>query len=220
MRYAIAILLLSSTPTFAQLHGGDVELDIVNNQITTDDRVYAAEFGDTGVPNEIDEPGFDNLAGTFPFPSTIGFSILDSLRKWDGTNEHFDTIPSETLSVSFGTSLGPIDTPATPEIVDGFDLNVASDGSWHRHYDSLLNAPASTGVYLLQLQLDSSDTGIAPTDPFFIVFNQNDSEENHDDAIHFVETVIVPEPGSFVLAMIMSCAGFIGCGRAARKHRR
>ena len=213
MKFGIAmLLLLSTTPAFGQLHGGDVELTVFNGQIMTDTRVYSADFGDTGIPNEIDEPGFDNLAGAFPIGSTIGFSIRDSLRKWNGAD--FNTIPVENLSVSVGTSLGPITTPATPGIVAGFNLNVAGDGSWHRHYDFMLNSPASTGVYLLQLDLDSSDVGIVPTDPFYIVFNQNGSETNHDNAIHYVETVIVPEPGS--VAMLAICALML----VARRYRR
>lgn len=211
MRTMIAVLLLSATPAFAQLHGGDVGLDVVGEQIVTGDRVFGAEFGEI-IPNEVDEPGFDSLPGTFPNDSSIGFLILDSLRKWDGTD--FDTIPAETISIRFGTSLGPITTPATPGIVDGFDLNVASDGSWHRHFDFILDSPASTGVYLLQLQLNSSNIGIAPTDPFFIVFNQNDTELNHDAAIAFVESSLtVPEPGSMAFALMVSCAGLILAGR-------
>lgn len=198
MKTALAIVLLSTAPAFAQLHGGDVQLDVVGDQIVTDARVYAAEFGEI-IPNEVDEPGFDCLPGTFPSGSSIGFSILDSFRKWNGTD--FDTIPTETVSLSFGTSLGPISSPSTPGIVDGFDLNVASDGSWHRHYDFVLGSPASTGIYVLQMLLDSSDSAIAPTDPFFIVFNQNDSVLNHDAAIAFVESsLLVPEPTSMTLA--------------------
>ena len=204
MRTMLAIFLLSTTPALAQ-HAGDIELDVVDGKLVTETRVYGAELGEI-IPNEVDEPGFDSLPGTFPIGSNIGFSVLDSLRKWDGKN--FDSIPEETISIGFGTSLGPIVTPTTPGFVDGFDLNVASDGSWHRHYDFVLDSPSSTGIYLLQLQLDSSNAGIAPTDPFFVVFNQNDTELNHDAAIAFVESSLtVPEPSSLALALMVSCAG-------------
>jgi hypothetical protein len=212
----LAMALLSATPALAQ-HAGDIELQVVDGTIVTNERVYGAELGEI-IPNEVDEPGFGSMPGTFPAGSSVRFSILDSLRKWDGTN--FDTIPTETLSMGFGTSLGPISTPATPRIVAGFDLNVAADGSWHRHYDFVLNSPASTGVYLLQLQLESSDGGIAPTDPFFIVFNQNDSELNHEAAISFVESSLtVPEPSSVALVTIVSCAAVVRTRkRAASQH--
>jgi len=205
---SLIVLLLAPAAAFAQVHGGDVELTVVDGQLTTNERIYAAEFGEI-IPNEVDEPGFDSLAGTFPSDSSVGFSILDSLRQWNGVD--FSTIPSESLSIAFGSSLGPVATPALPAVVEGFDLNVSSDGSWHRHYDFLLGAPASTGVYLLQLQLSSSDQSLAPTDPFFVVFNQNDSELNHDAAIAFVETSLqAPEPSTLMLAilgMLMFCQG-------------
>ena len=210
MRTIFSILLFT-TPAFAQIHGGDVELVVVGNQIVTGQRVYGAEFGEI-IPNEVDEPGFDSLPGTFASGSSIRFSILDSLRKWDGSG--FDMIPAETLSVRFGSSLGPITTPLTPAIVDGFILNVAGDGSWHRHYDFVLNSPASTGIYLLQLQLSSSDPGISSTLPFFIVFNQNDTELNHDSAIEFVRSLTVPEPPSIAIAMTLS---FVGVFRARKR---
>jgi hypothetical protein len=211
MRTIFSILLFA-TPAFAQIHGGDVELEVVAGRIVTGERVYGAELGEI-IPNEVDEPGFDSLPGTFLSDSSIGFSILDSLRKWDGSG--FDMIPAETLSLRFGSSLGPITTPLTPTIVDGFNLNVASDGSWHRHYDFVLNSPASTGIYLLQLQLSSSDAGIGPTDPFFIVFNQNDTELNHEAAIEFVRSLTVPEPPTLAVAMTLA---FVGMFRA-RKGR-
>jgi hypothetical protein len=212
MRTIVSILLFA-TPAFAQIHGGDVELDVVGNQVVTAQRVYGAELGEI-IPNEVDEPGFDSLPGTFPSGSSIRFSILDSLRKWDGSG--FDMIPAETLSVRFGSSLGPITTPSTPAIADGFNLNVASNGSWHRHYDFVLNSPASAGIYLLQLQLSSSNAGIASTDPFFIVFNQNDTELNHDAAIEFVRSLTVPEPPSIAFAMTLTIVGMF-CARMPRE---
>ena len=71
------------------------------------------------------------------------------------------------MSITFGTSLGPVVTTQEPSVTTGFELAVSGDGAWHRHYDFTLNAPARTGIYLLQLQLKSSDLQIAATDPFF-----------------------------------------------------
>ena len=208
----LMLLLLLPTRVFAQLHGGDVELHVVMGRIVTNQRVYSAELGEI-IPNEVDEPGFDSLPGTFPSGSSVGFTILDALRVWDGND--FDSIPIETLAISFGTSLGPITTPLIPSIVAGFNLNVSSDGAWHRHIDFILGAPASMGVYLLQLELTSSSSGIAPTEPFFIVFNQNDSEVNHDAAIAFVEnSLTIPEPKSLAIGLGAILA--VGVARSKR----
>jgi hypothetical protein len=208
MRTLFALILLSTSPAYAQLHGGDIELQVTSGKIVSDAQVYSAEFGEI-IPNEVDEPGFDSQPATFPIGSSVGFSILDSLRVWDGTD--FDAIPAETLSIRFGSSLGPITTPSIPNNVDGFNLNVASDGSWHRHFDFLLNAPASTGIYLLQLQLDSSAAAIAASDPFFIVFNQNDSEFNHDAAIAFAEGMLtVHEPSAWAMSCVLAVLALRG----------
>jgi hypothetical protein len=180
-------------------HGGDIELQVVNGQIVTNKRVYAAELGEIS-PNEVDEPGFDNSTGTFSAGSKIGFSILDSLRQWDGHD--FENIANETMSVHFGTSLGPAVTPEQPSVVSGFELPVSEEGEWHRHYDFVLNDPADPGIYLLQLQLSSDDPEVQQTEPFVIVFNQNESELNHDAAIEFAELQFnqnIPEPSALLL---------------------
>jgi len=180
-------------------HGGDIELQVVNGQIVTNKWVYAAELGEIS-PNEVDEPGFDNSSGTFSAGSKIGFSILDSLREWDGHD--FENIANETMSVHFGTSLGPVVTPDQPSVVSGFELPVSEEGEWHRHYDFVLNAPADTGIYLLQLQLSSDDPEVQETEPFVIVFNQNESELHHDAAIEFAELQFnqnIPEPSALLL---------------------
>ncbi len=189
------LVSLASNAQSEDLHSGDIELQVTEGQIVTNRQVYAAELGEI-IPNEVDEPGFDNLAGTFSSGSKIRFSILDSLREWNGTD--FETLAEETISMSFGSSLGPVTTPAQPGLVTGFELPTSRDGAWHRHYDFVLSAPASTGIYLLQLELSSSDDLVGATDPFFIVFNQNDTQLNHGAAIEYAELQIdTGMPGDF-----------------------
>ncbi len=205
---AVCLACTLSGPALAQ-HAGDILLEVESGKIvtglidedsgtvTTGVRVFESEFGEI-FPNFTDEPGFDNDPGTFPFPSNIGFNILDSLRKWDGSD--FDAIPTEQVSIGFGP-LTPVATPLAPAIVPGFTLPVAATGDWHRHLEYTLTGAASTGIYLLTLELFSDASGIDKSDPFFLVFNQNDTEENHEAAAEYVETNIVPEPASWVLGL-------------------
>ena len=189
------LVSLASNTQSQDLHSGDIKLQVTRGQIVTNRPVYAAELGEI-IPDEVDEPGFDSLAGTFSSGSKIRFSILDSLREWNGAD--FQSIAEETMSMSFGRSLGPVTTPQQPGAVAGFELPVSSDGAWHRHYDFVLSAPASTGIYLLQLKLSSSDGLVGATDPFFIVFNQNDTQLNHGAAIEYAELQIdTGMPGDF-----------------------
>ena len=191
----ISLATLAGDVQSEELHSADIKLQVTRGQIVTNRPVYAAELGEI-IPDEVDEPGFDSLAGTFSSGSKIRFSILDSLREWNGAD--FQSIAEETMSMSFGRSLGPVTTPQQPGAVAGFELPVSSDGAWHRHYDFVLSAPASTGIYLLQLELSSSDGLVGATDPFFIVFNQNDTQLNHGAAIEYAELQIdTGMPGDF-----------------------
>jgi hypothetical protein len=163
-------------------HLGDIVLDISGGAIRTN------QFDTSGVltpgvrnfrmtlgaasPNFTDSPGFDTVPGTFPYPSTNGFRIRKALRVWDGTR--FIHIPGpmpETMQISFAT-LGPISTPACDSIVNGFTLQVGSNGEWHRHLEYTLSDPGTPAVYLLELDLYSSSPSIARSRPFWMVILQ------------------------------------------------
>jgi len=163
---------------FAQVHQGDVILRVQNQIITTGAgvgtsfnqiRVFSTDLG-VSFPHFNDAPGFDCEPSTFPVGSRVGFRIQDSLRRWDGMD--FDEIPPEQMELRFGTSLVRL-TPTQPHIVEGFTLTVGANGQWHRHLGFTLLAPASAGVYLLQMTLFSNASEIAESQPFWIVFNDS-----------------------------------------------
>jgi hypothetical protein len=216
MRKSLIALLvtassLAATATASAQHGGDIGLTVEGGRIVTNlldgsvyepARVFGSELGEN-FPNFTNEPGFDSQhPGPFQAGSAIGVNILDALRKWDGSD--FEAIAAETMTVSYQT--GPTTTltrttPATADTtVGGFGLGVASDGGWHRHLGFSLDAPASDGIYLLKLDLFSDQTspGLGNSQPFYIVFNQND-EGSHDAAVDYVQANVVPEPAGFGL---------------------
>ncbi|MBC7771942.1 MAG: hypothetical protein H7210_05570 [Pyrinomonadaceae bacterium] len=191
-----ALTTLSLCTIAAAQHRGDIVLDIdatpsphirtnqfdLNGVVTPDVRVFGATLG-VAFPNFTDSPGFDSLPGTFPFPSSNGFRIRKALRLWNGTDFHI--IPDEQMEIAFGP-LGPVVTPATDQIVTGFLLSVGSNGQWHRHLEYTLGDPADAGVYLLELDLFSSAAAIGPSDPFWLVFNQNSAAADADAAEQWV----------------------------------
>lgn len=194
--WMIAALALATgaDPVSAQ-HAGDIGLSIDAGRIVTGtldesgvfatgERVFAAEFGEL-VPNFASEPGFDNLPGTFAPGSAISFTIERAVRAWSGAG--FGTIPAERIQVGFST-LAPALSPMTDVPVAGFGLLVAENGEWHRHYEFTLTEPATDGVYLLELSLSSNQPGLAASVPFWIVFNQNRPETEHDAAIEWAES--------------------------------
>ncbi len=215
MKQAFAIstassLLLSTVAAAQHVHESDVQLTVDDGRIVLNDSVFGADFGED-FPNFTSDPGFSGLAGTFTPGTAIGFNILDAIRKWDDAG-HFDTIATETISITYGPS--SVTTPTLAgQFVPGFSLNVTGDGGFHQHLGYTLDSPASDGVYLLKLELFSTDSNLANSDPFYLVFNQNVDEAIHDDAIHYVESHIVPEPGSMALLIV-------GAGALMRRRRR
>lgn len=148
-----------------------------------------------------DEPGFDSHAGTFPIGSSVGFNILDKLKKWNGDGfDALDPNTEETLIVSFlfGTAL--VTRQTDTGFVAGFDIPVAGDGSWHKHLGYKLNGVGhndpNNGIYLLELELysASNDPNITKSEPFWIVFNLGMPEQDHHNATHWIDEHLAQLP--------------------------
>jgi len=193
---ASVALLISGTSALAQ-HAGDILLlnrgsTLVTGQVEQDGalvegtRVFLTEFG--VFPNFTDEPGINSPVGEFVSGTTIGFTIRKALRKWDGSD--FDGVPAERISMKLGP-LGPISTPTSDVAVTGFSTLVASNGEFHRHYGYTLGAPASDGVYLLELELWCGNAPIANSLPFWVVFGQNADPGDLDAAGAWVQANFV-----------------------------
>ncbi len=203
MNHRTRSFLMSITTTLAlalnahaQIHAGDivvrpnststrVQTGLANSttgQVTMGVRVFNATFGEA--PNFTNDPGFDSGPDQWPVPSKIGFTIQSALRKWGGSN--FNTVPPERIQVRLGP-FGPILTPLTDTPVLGFSLAVSSDGEFHHHFGYTLLAPTSTGIYLFEATLWATVSGLAESKPFFIVFNQNGSVSDQNDAYTWVE---------------------------------
>ncbi len=204
MNYTRALALMIASTSFnaalAQEHI-DIGLGIANNHIVTGEigagvftpgtRVFGSDFGEL-LPNFTDEPGFDCLPGTFPTTSSISFKVLSHLRAWNG-EQFADDAPAELISIGFGP-ITPLLTPTTNSIVQGFSLAVSSNGEWHRHLEYTLLDPAADGVYLLELSLVGDHPSMQESLPFFLVFNQNMPEAEHDEAIDWVVNNLLNEP--------------------------
>ena len=191
----LAVLMLSQS-AFAQHegHAGDVFVGLESDHIVTglideedvemEIHVFASEMGEAGVPGYSDEPGWEAYPGTFNPDSRVGWNAMAGLGRWNG--DGFDTGIDETLTISFGTLAFEIG--ADP--VAGFDLAVQPDGGLHRHVgfylDNATQAPA-VGVYLVELELYSTDSAVEASEPIWIVFNNEASEEDHEAAIEWVE---------------------------------
>jgi hypothetical protein len=167
---------------------GIIDYDAPGNPITPNIRLFTAAFGEA--PNGTDDPGFNATSGAFPQGTLIAFDIVDALRKWDGTD--FDSIPSERLFIGLGASNRQTPTTAG-SLVSGFNIvQAGGGGGFHQHINYFLLTPASSGVYLLTLQLRSA--GYTTSAPFYVVFGQGAAQADRDAASAYVRDVLLAPP--------------------------
>ena len=202
-------------------------------------RVFGYDFQEDPLdPYVINDPGFNTVgASALPAASQVAFNVLDAttfslptnLAYWSGTGGvHFVAPPSgETLRLNRGTQNVTLGSGAAA--IAGFPLGtVGANGSLHQHLNSFLQGSDSNvdptdgivpadGIYLVTLELASSDSLTAPSRPLFLVYNNGLDEAVHDAAIDWVQTNLVPIPEpSAVMLLIVAAAGLIFLPRRAR----
>lgn len=181
-------------------------------------RAFEAELSTADFPlPTTEEPGwlgpFDNVGDGFASGSTIGFRITRALRAWDDAGDTFVST-SETMTLfDSGAGSNIVTTPATDVPVEGFSVvfnaDVHAQGGFDEHPFYRLDS-LNEGVYLLALELTTSDTSIADSDEIFLLFNWNRPGAELDRALDHVQTVIVPAPGA---AGLLAIAGLLGVRR-------
>ena len=186
--------------------GNDIGLRLLNGQIRTvnsigeppaqtiefgETRVFAVDLAFDPISSEvkIDEPGYASDDPTL-LGSPVTFNIRKALRAWDGSS----FVPtSQVMSTgSDDLALPFINTPVTDTSVTGYTFNVLAD----LHFDWKLNGATATtgaGIYLAELELTSSR--FQTSRPYWLVFNYNQTEADHDAAIDWVQSTLVPAPG-------------------------
>jgi hypothetical protein len=202
---AVAVALCAAVGTAARAqHEGDVYLGVEDGAIVTglwtgaDDPevprfVFGGTFGDSGTPGFTSNPGFDAPPGTFDPATRVGFNVLDAVKVWNGAE--FVETGGETFTIRFFT----LEVTTGEGFTPGFDLSVQSNGGWHRHLSYFVNpepgeGAADPGAYLLALEMYSTDAAVAPSEPFWIVFNHEEPVEVWTDAIAWAEANLVALP--------------------------
>lgn len=197
----VAGFLVIAAPALAQLdHEGDVGWTIrggklvpgrvvdngMGETVLPGRRVFASEFIEVGPLVVTDEPGMAGEAGVFPNTS-LQFNISGPVLAWDGGA--FTSPSLETISVEFGPNSATSGAGAVP----GFGIPIGPAG-FDEHYEFFLNAPSGTGIYLLPMDFSLADPNVNAAKTLYIVFNYNDSELEHDEAIDWTVTNLVPSP--------------------------
>lgn len=236
--WSLIVILASS----ALAQHADVRPYVENGQIKTGGfndatsdfapglRAFGYDFGeDPSQPYFTQDPGFNAASSSgLPSASQLIFNIVGSatlglpanLSYWNGVGPvTFATTPAaETLTLNFGSQNVLVDNSTSS--VAGFSLQtVTASGAVHRHLNAFLNAPTdpTPGIYLLPLELQSSDLSLATSTPFFIVYNNGMSETVHDAAISWVQdNLVVPEPNAGLHFLIFASV----CGICRTRRRK
>lgn len=206
----VAVASATSGGQAALADGDDVGLRVFNGQLRTvksigEPPAQTIEFGETRVFGvdlafdaltsevRIDEPGYASdeasLLGT-----PVTFNIRAALRAWNGSSfaptAQLMSTGSDDLALPF------LNTPASDVSVPGYTFNVQPD----LHFDWKLNgATSSTGAGIYLVELDLSSQAFQTSRPYWLVFNYDLPEEDHDLAISWVQENLVPAPGAIAL---------------------
>jgi len=211
----------------ADLHDGDIEISVVNNQLKLSGNhvfhadgspVFEGDFGDfAGGPYLTDDPGYDSENGTFLAGTVISYTALGSLKHWNGSawqasvpgNEYvrmdgnFGEESRWTVSGLTGDTSGLVGQAGnTGKIHEHLDLRVARVGG---------GAPAA-GAYLVQLQL-TADNAYQSSTPYYMAMNRGLTVDAFETAVGALAPV--PEPQTWALMM----AGLV-IGALALRNRR
>jgi len=225
----VALLLSSLFTSWSMAQDFDVSPFVSGNKIATNGFADATNQTDPGrhvFSYEVDptqgyftmDPGFTAFAGSgLPSGQQLSFNVLNGasfaqvgdLTYWNGSGPvSFGAVPSsETLRLNFGVSNITVTGAASP--VPGFSLGtIASDGSIHRHVSAFLNGSGGNnpadGIYLLGLELTVPNSGLKNSAPLYVLYNNGLTDAQSAAAHNYANTLVVPEPGAFLLA-------FIGC---------
>ena len=217
-----AVLMTASLPmlaTAAELHAGDVELEIASGKLVahgaaqtqfgTGYAIFESDFGDfANGPYKTDDPGYDSQVGTFTSGAIINYQALGNLSFWNGTSWANSVANGEILLLD--GNLGEETTWTVSGVTgatSGLVGQAGTDGKIHEHLDMSIKAPTATlptvGAYFVTLQLTS--TNYASSDPYLIVFNNGLGEAAFENAI---QALAVPEADTY--AMLLAGLGLMG----------
>lgn len=129
----------------------------------------------------------------------IRFQIMDDLKYWNGST--FVPVPDqESLQLILSGQTRTVGTGTG--VLPDFPLSwMGSSDSLHLHASVYLNGGGGTnpdptdGVYLLTGRLNSTVSGVASSDLFYLVYGFNADEEEHEDAVAYAQS-LVPEPAT------------------------
>jgi hypothetical protein len=188
--------------------------------------------------------GYDLADGgpqAFDAGSVISVGFTSGLKRWNGTafvdagatelkafRGSDPTISTPAANFAVTTDAGPFDSVSLAAVAAGYGAEGAEVHSSLRF--ALLgdgSSPTSSspdGIYLVSLQLSSSQAGLSPSDPYYFVLNKNVDWGNVQIAVDSLgiapalQQWAVPEPGTLVAASSGMIFFAVICGRRLRRR--
>ena len=159
---------------------------------TQSQRIFRGDFGDTGVDHFTSNPGYDSAAGNFATGTRLGMNALAGLKQWNGSE--FVLATGLRMNIRYLTLQFDIRASA----INGFDLQVQSNGGFHKHMNMTVAADTAalptTGAYLIEIELYSTGSTAARSEPFWIVFNDGLASADFDPAYEWAQANLIPAP--------------------------
>ncbi len=210
----VTIVLVACYPARAVHLDVWVHADIVNRvdsgyfdvnagvPITPMDRAVGWNFQEFDEnPYYANNPGYfaesnSNPGGSgLPGGSLVGFNLLSDLMYWDGNGpvSFGPVLGGETMSINSGSSTVFVGTGTGAQ--PGFTLQQIASGSaegfMHIHMNSVIapgpneTVPAD-GIYIYQELLTTNAPGFTNSLPFWVVMNNNITEDQRSEAINYL----------------------------------
>lgn len=158
-------------------------------------RVFEAELGlDPMFPFSGDEPGI----GSDLIGATLSMHLSPVLGAWDGSSFAFST---SMLTASYGGQSASTDAGGSFSflVTAGLDL----------HPEFTMGGPGGAdpadGIYLATFEFRSA--GLDASQSLWIVFNLGMGEAEHEAAVEWVESNLVPAPGALAVAALAAVTG-------------
>jgi hypothetical protein len=186
-----------------------------------------------GVPAFNSGPGLAfGLGATFNSGFNFRLTFTDGLKIWDGSSfvdpgleqiQAFRGSFSNPSATAVTSDTGPFASLNFPTIAAGYAESSHNSASFRLLGDGISPTAASDdGVYLLSLQLQSTDPNLAPSDPYYFVLYKNAPIAEALAAtralkVSSADVQVVPEAGSLVFGMIGLCGAAVVMARRSRR---
>jgi hypothetical protein len=219
IRYTIALVAIfaCTRTSTAQSGHADIVFWYEGGKIVTQTanglNVGTGTFATSGLFQQFDgNPGFASEADVghgIGGGDVVAYNVLEALRYWNGSSF---APAANGVALRIENNLGPeafidnasgvqLGSPQSPYV--NFIDQAGGNGDFHGHIDYFLEprdgpTPAF-GAYGVKLSLSTSASGIADSDPFFIVFNFGLDSTAFTTAVNaFGDLLVGPElPGDF-----------------------